>query len=394
MDKQDIILMYIRDQKSKRSIARETGFARKTVDKYINEYEKQLVELGIDPQDKIKRQELIKELTDKPTYKSSPRFKPVVTEKLIERIKFYLEENKRKRLTGLSKQQKKKKDIYEALLEEGFNVSYTTVLRVANKLEAKAHEAYIRQEYVPGNVVEFDWGTVKIHVNGGALREYQMAVFTSAYSNLRWAKLFPKQDSQCFVESHSDFFEYVGGSFAQVVYDNMRVAVRKFISKTEKEPTEELLRLSLYYRYKFRFCNVRSGNEKGHVERSVEVVRRKAFSKKDTFASLDEANEYLLNVCEGLNNKTTLGKDKEFIRLLDLIGKVGIEKVEKSISIVSNSTPTSVTLDKIEFICQRNNDMEFYKQYFKDKDSEIINNSLHMLSDYANLLSERKGDIS
>ena len=327
-------------------------------------------------------------------YKSSPRVKPVVTEKLIERIKFYLEENKRKRLTGLSKQQKKKKDIYEALLEEGFNVSYTTVLRVANKLEAKAHEAYIRQEYVPGNVVEFDWGTVKIHVNGGALREYQMAVFTSAYSNLRWAKLFPKQDSQCFVESHSDFFEYVGGSFAQVVYDNMRVAVRKFISKTEKEPTEELLRLSLYYRYKFRFCNVRSGNEKGHVERSVEVVRRKAFSKKDTFASLDEANEYLLNVCEGLNNKTTLGKDKEFIRLLDLIGKVGIEKVEKSISIVSNSTPTSVTLDKIEFICQRNNDMEFYKQYFKDKDSEIINNSLHMLSDYANLLSERKGDIS
>ena len=74
MDKQDIILMYIRDQKSKRAIARETGFARKTVDKYIAEYEKQLTQLGIDPQDKIKRQELIKELTDKPTYKSSPGF--------------------------------------------------------------------------------------------------------------------------------------------------------------------------------------------------------------------------------------------------------------------------------------------------------------------------------
>ena len=86
--------MYIRDQKSKRSIARETGFARKTVDKYINEYEKQLVELGIDLQDKIKRQELIKELTDKPMYKSSPRVKPVVTEKLIERIKFYNERQK------------------------------------------------------------------------------------------------------------------------------------------------------------------------------------------------------------------------------------------------------------------------------------------------------------
>ena len=57
MNKQDIILMYIRDKKSKRAIARETGFARKTVDKYINEYEKQLVELGIDPQDKIKEKD-------------------------------------------------------------------------------------------------------------------------------------------------------------------------------------------------------------------------------------------------------------------------------------------------------------------------------------------------
>ena len=39
MNKQDIILMYIRDKKSKRCISRETGFARKTVDKYINDYE-------------------------------------------------------------------------------------------------------------------------------------------------------------------------------------------------------------------------------------------------------------------------------------------------------------------------------------------------------------------
>ena len=43
MNKQDIILMYIRDKKSKRAIARETGFARKTVDKYINDSRKYLL---------------------------------------------------------------------------------------------------------------------------------------------------------------------------------------------------------------------------------------------------------------------------------------------------------------------------------------------------------------
>jgi tRNA G26 N,N-dimethylase Trm1 len=37
----------------------------------------------------------------------------------------FLKENEQKRLTGLSKQQKKKIDMYETLLEEGYNVSYT-----------------------------------------------------------------------------------------------------------------------------------------------------------------------------------------------------------------------------------------------------------------------------
>lgn len=522
MDKQDIILMYIRDQKSRRCISRETGFARKTVDKYINDYECKLLELGVNLDDEIKRQELIQELTDKPRYKSSPRLKYILTDKLIERIKFYLNENKEKRLTGRSKQQKKKKDIYETLLKEGFKISYTTVVRVINKIEATVHQAYIKQEYLPGDIVEFDWGTVRIYTNEGMLREYQMAVFTAAYSNFRWAKLFPKQNSQCFVESHSNFFEYTGGSYAQVVYDNMRVAVRRFISKSEKEPTEELLKLSLYYRFNFRFCNARSGNEKGHVERSVEVIRRNAFAYKDTFESLEEANYYLLSICEELNrikaankdkspqelfaeekldllptlgryeaaslemlrvdkystivvsschysvpdrfvNKvvkckiysndiivyfdddeiahhqknpglhrwiiniehylTTLsrkpnalpnssafrqvnsniesiyihyfsGNEKEFIKLLVLIGEIGIEKIEKSITMIEKITPTSITLDKIKFICQRNENIDFYKDYFRDKEPSIINNSINMLNNYSEMLSKRKDGIS
>ena len=81
----------------------------------------------------------------------------------------------------------------------------------------------------------------------------------------------------------------------------MKTAVKKFVSRTEKEPTDELLKLSLYYGFQYRFCNVRSGNEKGHVERSVEYIRRKAFCIKDTFSSLEEANEYLMKKIEELN---------------------------------------------------------------------------------------------
>ena len=93
----------------------------------------------------------------------------------------------------------------------------------------------------------------------------------------------------------------LSGVYRTVVYDNMKVAVKRFVGRDEKEPTEELLKLSLYYKFHFRFCNAYCGNEKPHVERSVDVIRRKAFSHRDNFNSLDEANSYLDEVINRLN---------------------------------------------------------------------------------------------
>ena len=294
--------MYIRENKSQRQIHRETGMSRDTIRKYIREYEDQLVELGkINKGDDMNQVDIIGDIVLQPKYKSGPRTKTILTDEVIDRIKFYLKENEDKRLKGLSKQQKKKVDIHQALLADGFGISYASVVNAINKIERKAREAYIRQEYSPGEAVEFDWGTVKLFTEGGILREYQMAVFTSAYGNYKWARLFPKQDTYCFTEAHGIYFDHINGAYRTVVYDNMKVAVKKFVGPSEKEPTEALLKLSIYYRFHYRFCNAYSGNEKGHVEKSVDVIRRKAFSHKYTFTCLDEANRYLQEVLDGLN---------------------------------------------------------------------------------------------
>jgi len=83
----------------------------------------------------------------------------------------------------------------------------------------------------------------------------------------------------------------------------MSVAVKRFTGHCEKEATQGLLSLSTYYLFRFRFCNVCRGNEKGHVEKSVEYVRRKAFAASDRFLHIDSANEHLLGVCAGLNDR-------------------------------------------------------------------------------------------
>lgn len=300
--KQEIIIAAFLEGKSQRQIEREYKIDRKTIRKYINRYSESRNALIENPNNIDDNRLLMDDIVAAPKYDSSNRIKLKLTDEIIDRIKFYLNENLMKRSSGQSKQQKKKIDIYEALVEEGYDISYPTVCNTIRNLLNEGAEAYIKSEYEYGDVCEFDWGEVKLYINN-ELKVLQMAVFASAKGNYRYSRLFTKQDTACFKESHAHFFEHIGKVYKTVVYDNMKIVVKKFVGPTEKEPTEALLKLSIYYGFRFRFCNVRSGNEKGHVERSVEYVRRKAFAFKDRFDSIEEANEYLQSICDKLNRK-------------------------------------------------------------------------------------------
>ena len=299
MEKQEIIISHFLEGKSQWEIHRQTGFDRKTIRKYINQYEEKrnaIIEekgdVGV----------LIEDIVEAPKYDTCNRTKYKLIDEIMERIDFYLKENEIKRTTGRSKQQKKKIDIYECLIEEGFDISYTTVCNYVREKLNEEKEAFIRQEYKLGDVAEFDWGYVNLDIDGKQ-KTVQMAAIATAKGNYRFAYLYHNQKMESFLDAHVKFFNVVGGVHKTVVYDNMKVAVAKFVSRTEKEPTEDLLKLSMYYGFKYRFCNAKKGNEKGHVEKSVEYIRRKAFSRKHSFKSIEEANKYLSKVLEKLNSK-------------------------------------------------------------------------------------------
>ncbi|MGP8328774.1 MAG: IS21 family transposase [Methanosarcinaceae archaeon] len=312
--KQNVILNFYRNGESIRKISRDLGISRITVKKYIREYDAKLKELHqTGPQN---NHELIDGIVEKPKYNTENRGKRKLTTEIISEVKQYLESNKQKRQSGQRKQQLKKIDIHELLKEKGCQIGYTSICNLVRDLEKEVAEAFIRQTYAAGDICEFDWGEVKIDISKG-IEKYQLAVFTSAFSNNRYARLFKHQDTSSFQQSHAYFFQKVEGVYKTLVYDNMKVVVKKFIGPNEKEATDGLLKLSLYYNFSFRFCNVRKGNEKGHVERSVEYVRRKAFAKRDSFTSLAAANEYLEQVCDTLNKKPQ--KANENKTALDLL---------------------------------------------------------------------------
>ncbi len=248
----------------------------------------------------IASSEVIDSLVEAPRYDSSSRPKRKLTKEIVERVKACLDENRKKRSRGQHKQQMKKIDIHEVLVQEGYDIGYSSICHLVTALEGHGRESFIRQEYEHGQVCEFDWGEVKLFLDG-TLRRLQLAVFTSAKGNYRYARLFVKQDTPSFQQSHALFFAHIGGVSREMVYDNMRVAVKRFTGHREKEATQGLLSLSAYYLFRFRFCNVCRGNEKGHVEKSVEYVRRKAFAVEERFSGIDAANTHLLAVCERVN---------------------------------------------------------------------------------------------
>ena len=251
VEKNTILLKYNQDNKSYRQISRETGLHRETVKKYIEEHFK-----GGKSKDNSYLSEV---LLQSPRYKLGIRKSPVLTARIKQLIDIHISENTTKRLNRQGKQVKKKIDIYEDLQELGHNISYSTVCNYVRFKENQSKESFIKQHYTPGDICEFDWGEVKIY-HQGTLQKYNMAVYTMAYSNHRFAKLFTRQDTLSFSQSMIDYFTFIKGVPSTMVFDNMRVAVAKFAGRNEKEPTKALLELSNYYNFKYRFCNVRKGN--------------------------------------------------------------------------------------------------------------------------------------
>lgn len=296
MDKKEQILHYHRiDGLSLREISRRVGLNRKTVTRYIREYESALSD-GPDGVDVC--------LATKPSYSERKADRTRLTDEVCREIEYWLHENAKRRQTGMRKQCLKRQDIHRALVEKGFNISYSSVCKyIQHRKQEKASkpkDAYIKQYYEPGEECEFDWGEVKLRI-GGKPVTFTMAVFALCHSEGRWAYLFRHQDNLAFMESHRNFFHDVHGVPHTMVYDNMKVAV--ILKPDKKQPTDTLLRMHTFYGFKWRFCNARAGWEKGHVERSVDYVRGRAFTTRVDFDSIKAAQLWLSRICHKINSE-------------------------------------------------------------------------------------------
>ena len=309
MDKNAIVLLKLRG-KSNREVARETGIHRKTVAEYWNEYQ-QLAE-QLEPEgDNRTIQEMI---VAAPKYDATNRKPLKYTPEIDCAIDALLdsEEEKARVLGEGNKQKLTNRQIHGLLREAGFDIGLTVVTMRLKEKRRRIAEAYIRQEYDFGDRLEYDFGEVKLVING-EVGKYYLAVFGAPGSSFRWAYLYDNQKKEVFLDSHVRFFEMVKGVYHEVVYDNMKNVVTRFIGRNEKELNPDLIAMSTYYGFTINVTNCFSGNEKGYVESSVKTTRQEVFAVRYSFESIEEAEEYLEAELVRMNEDSLIEEEIEHL---------------------------------------------------------------------------------
>ena len=238
---------------SNRKIATMLSINRKTIARYWNEYTKQeALLINATSYDKTVIQE---QICNSPTYNSENRKWRKYTTELDAFIDQILEDESEKcKLLGTKKQQLTQLQIYDLVKEQGFSISCSTCTNKIREKRNKPKECFIRQDYEFGDRLEYDFGEVKLVING-VLNTYHIAVLSSPAANFRWAYLYKNQKQDVFIDSHVKFFEMIGGIYKEVVYDNMKNVVSKFIGYYKKEINANLLKLSLYYGFDINVTN-------------------------------------------------------------------------------------------------------------------------------------------
>jgi transposase len=297
---------------SNREVSRQTGCDRKTVSKYWEEYLGRLRQLD-NPNADVKA--IQESLLAKPKYNALGRKRRKYTEEMEDRLKGILKEEARKdALFGPGHKQKlKNKQIHQKLVDEGFDIGLATINTMLAHLRNRKKEVFIRQQYELGDRLEYDFGEVLLDCCEG-VKTYHMAVLSSPGGDFRWLYLYTNQKKAVFMDSHVRFFEMMGGCFREVVYDNMRNVVSKFIGKNEKELNEDLVKMSLYYGFAINVTNCFKANEKGHVERSVDIVRNQIFADTWAFSSLDAAQAYAESQLLKMSGRGRMDEEKRHLK--------------------------------------------------------------------------------
>ena len=257
--------------KSIRQIQKETGHSRVTIRKVLE--------------------------GEFPEYKRRSVQQYPILDKYRDTIERWLKEDRE----NPKKQRHTARRIYTRLVEEeGYAGSEVTVRRYVRQVKAKEGMeipgAFLVLEPECGKEAEADWGEALAIVKG-IRTPFHFFCMRPKFSGKPFVRAYPCERQQAFFDAHVHAFNFFGGVFPVLVYDNLKSAVEKVLTGRNRIEQDAFRKLRSYYNFEARFCNPGSANEKGGVEGVIGYVRRNFLVPVPVVESFEELNEHLLRSC-------------------------------------------------------------------------------------------------
>jgi transposase len=282
---------------SKRSIANQTGWDRKTIGKYVGI----LTERALLPTDEpIAREEFQSravDLADQPREKSTPARDQLLDhlDELRDLIAPPKDEN------GRTEKPMRAKSAYRVILRRhNLSIGYSSFKRFARShgLMDVAKKTYIRIELPPGREIQLDYGSMGLMAVDGQNRTIYAFCAILAHSRKPFVQLVTSQNEQSFAASVVEMLHFYGGVPEFLTVDNLKAAVVK-PDLWDPQLNRSLAEVSEYYGTFINAARVETPTDKGKVERIVPVVREayRVLRTVHPTASLTEMNRYMLEWC-------------------------------------------------------------------------------------------------
>src|SRR4051812_7591616 len=211
------------------------------------------------------------------------------------------------------KQRHTAKRIWSRLVDEhGADVAQTTVrdyVRARRRqLGWPVGDVFVPQVHAPGMEAEVDWGEALVEFASAAVTVH-LFVMRASFSGAVFCQASLVETQQAFLELHVEAFEWFGGVFAHLRYDNLTSAVKKVLKGRQRIESDRFVALRSHYLFASQFTTpgLEGAHEKGGVEGEVGRFRRNHLVPVPHLADLAELNRVLLAGCEADLSRRIVG---------------------------------------------------------------------------------------
>lgn len=174
--------------------------------------------------------------------------------------------------------------IQEEISKKGYQGGPTILRDYLRGVRPRKQEAFLRIETEPGEEGQIDWGLFGDYFRCG--RILSCFAFVLSYSRMMTLVWTLSQKLEDLLRAHTLSFHFFEGVPKKILYDNMKTVVLARMGK-EIRFHPRFMAFAGTYLFEPVACNVRRGNEKGKVERTIGYIRRNFFEGR-TFRDLSD----------------------------------------------------------------------------------------------------------